>query len=249
MFDISYYISISILWGVILRLLCLSRVYFYQMGGFGGLGGVGSGMGNNNDDYMDLNFNSLGGLDLSLNMDDNDPLLRAIGGLTSSPTSHGKNSLSGMLGGSPTSSSTPSSSPLRQHNSHQQQQQQQQGVHPIGVMGLLSGGAGSSSSNNGGGGLGGMGGFSGLSIGLPSAPSSPSRIHSGAGTLGGLPLARAVSAPGNSMDYTGGGGYGNLGLNMGGSSGGSDPFGGSFSSNMPGRYPPIKYPSLDIPSV
>ena len=57
------------------------------MGGFAGLGGVGSGMGNNNDDFMnhmDLNFaNSLGGLDLNLNMDDNDPLLRAIGGLTS----------------------------------------------------------------------------------------------------------------------------------------------------------------------
>ena len=57
------------------------------MGGFAGLGGVGSGMSNNNDDFMnhmDLNFaNSLGGLDLNLNMDDNDPLLRAIGGLTS----------------------------------------------------------------------------------------------------------------------------------------------------------------------
>ena len=217
-------------------MVCIFRLYNYQMGGFGGLGGVGSSMGNNNDDYMDLNFNSLGGLDLSLNMDDNDPLLRAIGGLTSSPTSHGKNSLSGMLGGSTTSSSTPSSSPLRHNNS--QSQQQQQGVHPIGVMGLLSSGAGnSSSSSNNGGGLGGMGGFSGLAIGSP--PTSPSRIHSGGGTLGGLPLARAVSAPGSSMDYSGGG-YGNLGMNMGGSSGGSDPFGGSFSNNLPGTYPSHK---------
>ena len=210
------------------------------MGGFGGLGGVGSGMGGN-DDYMDLNFNSLGGLDLSLNMDDNDPLLRAIGGLTSSPTAHGKNSLSDMLGGSPTSSTTPTSSPLRQHNS-----QQQQGVHPIGVMGLLSGSSGNSSSNNGGG-LGGMGGFSGLSIGPPSAPSSPSRIHSGGNTLGGLPLARAVSAPGSSMEYTGSG-YGNLGMNLGGSSGGSDPFGGTFSNNIPGTFPSLSHITLSLNS-
>ena len=115
-----------------------SRVYIYQMGGFAGLGGGGSGMGNNDDymNHMDLNFaNSLGGLDLNLNMDDNDPLLRAIGGLTStSPTSNGKNSLSGMLGGAPSSSSTPSS-PLRQHNPPQQGGP----GGPIGVMGLLSG--------------------------------------------------------------------------------------------------------------
>ena len=41
------------------------------------------------------------------------------------------------------------------------------------------------------------------------------------------------------MDYTsgsGGGGYGHLGMNVGGGSGasGNDPFGGTFSGNMPG---------------
>jgi len=58
---------------------------------FGGLGGgLGGGPGgapssSSGEDYhMDLNLAStLGGLDLGLNMDDNDPLLRAIGGLTS----------------------------------------------------------------------------------------------------------------------------------------------------------------------
>ena len=47
-------------------------------GGLGGPGGAPSG-----DDYLDLNLAStLGGLDLGLNMDDNESLLRAIGGLT-----------------------------------------------------------------------------------------------------------------------------------------------------------------------
>ena len=39
----------------------------------------------------------------------------------------------------------------------------------------------------------------------------------------------------NNDKYTTGGGYGHLGMSVGGSGGsGSDPFGGSFSGNIPG---------------